>query len=80
MDPPRAVSTPPVTSPTTRLFTRLANWADTRDAAVATTMQMTSASHRSSRMAGLMRMWLAEAMRAVKVMMNVLVPTAVFSS
>ena len=36
--------------------------------------------HRSSRMAGWMRIWLTEAMRAVKVMIKVLVPTAAFSS
>ena len=78
--PPSRVSTTPVTNPTVRLSTRLANRAEARDAAVDTAMHRSSTGHRSSRMAGWIRMWLTEAMRAVKVMIKVLVPTAAFSS
>ena len=77
---PRTVSTTPVTSPTVRLFTRLANRADTRDAVVATTMHSSITSHFSKKIAGWIIMWLTDAIKAVNVIMKVLVPTAVFSS
>ena len=80
MAPPNTVSTAPVANPTVRLFTLLANLAENRLAAVATAIQSSITSHFSSRIAGWIRIWLTEAISAVKVMMNVLVPTAVFSS
>ena len=47
---------------------------------MATTMHRSMTSHFSSTIAGWIRMWLTDAISAVKVMMKVLVPTAVFSS
>ena len=69
-----------MTRPIVLFLTRLANRADARDDTVATTMQTSITSHFSMTMAGWIRMWLMAAMRAVKVIMKVLVPTEVFSS
>ena len=80
MLPPRSSRTAPVTRPTVRLLTRLAKRAETSDAAVATTMHRSITSHFSIMIAGWIIMWLTEAMRAVKVIINVLVPTAVLRS
>ena len=80
MAAPSIVRTAPVTRPMVLFLTRLANLADTRDETVATTMHKSITGHFSKTIAGWMRMWLVEAMRAVNVMMKVLVPTAVLSS
>ena len=77
---PSTVSTAPVTRPTVRFFTRLAKRAERRLAAVATAIQISITSHFSRTMAGWIRIWLTDAISAVKVMMKVLVPTAVLSS
>ena len=55
MLPPRTVRTAPVTRPTVRLFTRLANLAENRLAAVATVIHRSITFHFSSRMAGWIR-------------------------
>lgn len=69
-----------MTYPTTLPLTRLANLALTREKKVATRMEMSRYSQHSRMMAGSMRMWLTDAISAVKVMMKVEVPTAVLRS
>ena len=80
IEAPSIVNTAPVTSPIVLFFTRLANFAERSEDTVATAMQTSIMSHFSSTIAGWIRMWLVEAIRAVNVIMNVLVPTAVLSS
>ena len=80
MDRPKTSRIAPVSYPTTLPLTLLANCALTREKKVATTMAIMRNLQHSSTMVGSMRIWLTDAINAVKVIINVEVPTAVLRS